>query len=290
MIDQIQTTPIPPPVSSQALGRYVDREGRPREIVALDGARESLLVVDRDARTLGDGRLVAHLSAEEPASNAALVCAEYLREGRPCRCRRLTEEDLRTGPFERDLPPERGPLDVEVCDGEGRVHRLEPLGSGTSIPELRWCAYPLDGEEGDPEPVSVRALVASLESYDPVCALTAQALACPREDPLVSTSALRTELERLEASRIVLNRGLREAVLAAVRTGVASMSEIAMRCGRVKYDSRGNPSGETSWLARRVGLLSESRGGGPTPWVHTDVLALIARHGLGLSPREVELG
>jgi hypothetical protein len=27
----------------------------------------------------------------------------------------------------------------------------------------------------------------------------------------------------------------------------------------------------------------------PTPWVHSDVLALIARDGLGISPREVEL-
>jgi len=27
----------------------------------------------------------------------------------------------------------------------------------------------------------------------------------------------------------------------------------------------------------------------PTPWVHSDVLALIARRGLGLSPREVEV-
>ncbi|MEA2356627.1 MAG: hypothetical protein QOD61_2756, partial [Solirubrobacteraceae bacterium] len=26
------------------------------------------------------------------------------------------------------------------------------------------------------------------------------------------------------------------------------------------------------------------------PWVHTDVLALIARNGLGLAPHEVELG
>jgi hypothetical protein len=290
MTDQTQTTPTPSPVSSQALGRYLDREGRPREVIARSGAHGSLLVIDRDASTHGDRRLVAHLSAEEPVCNAALVCAEYLREGRPCRCRRLTERDLRVGPFERDPAPERGPLDVEIRDGEGRVHRLECVGVGRSIPELRWCAHPLDGEPGEPEPVSVRALVASLESYDPVCALTARALACRRDDPLVSTSTIQIELERLEASRIVLNRGLREAVLAAVRTGVASMSEIAMRCGRVKYDSRGNPSGETSWLARRVGLLSESRGGGPTPWVHTDVLALIARHGLGLSPREVELG
>jgi hypothetical protein len=68
------------------------------------------------------------------------------------------------------------------------------------------------------------------------------------------------------------------------------MSEIAMRCGRVKYDSRGNVSGETSWLSRRLGLAPEGGEAHPTPWVHSDVLALIARRGLGISPREVELG
>jgi len=69
-----------------------------------------------------------------------------------------------------------------------------------------------------------------------------------------------------------------------------SMSEIAARCGKVKQDSKGKSSGETSWLARRLGLAPESGKNTPTPWIHTDVLALIARCGLGVSPREVELG
>ena len=30
-----------------------------------------------------------------------------------------------------------------------------------------------------------------------------------------------------------------------------------MRCGRVKRDARGNVSGETSWLARRIGQMPE---------------------------------
>jgi hypothetical protein len=66
------------------------------------------------------------------------------------------------------------------------------------------------------------------------------------------------------------------------------MSEIAMRCGRIKRDATGNESGETSWLARRLGLLPEGGRRHLTPWIHSDVLALIARDGLGLSPREVE--
>jgi hypothetical protein len=62
-----------------------------------------------------------------------------------------------------------------------------------------------------------------------------------------------------------------------------------MACGRIKHDRRGNGSGETSWLARRVGLLPSTAGARPNPWVHSDTLALIARDGLGVAPREVEL-
>jgi len=105
----------------------------------------------------------------------------------------------------------------------------------------------------------------------------------------VSTTVLRAELERVLESPIVLNRGLREAVLARVRKGELSMSEIAIRCGRTKRDAAGNLSGETSWLARRLGLLPEGGKSEPTPWIHSDVLALIARSGLAIAPREVEL-
>jgi hypothetical protein len=85
-----------------------------------------------------------------------------------------------------------------------------------------------------------------------------------------------------------LNRGLREAVEREVRAGM-SMSEIATRCGRMKADRNGNRSGETSWLARRIGQMPEGGHARPTPWIHSDTLALIAREGLGVSPREVEL-
>ncbi|HYB24222.1 MAG TPA: hypothetical protein VED41_10520, partial [Solirubrobacteraceae bacterium] len=78
-------------------------------------------------------------------------------------------------------------------------------------------------------------------------------------------------------------------VLSAVDVQELSMSEIAIRCGRVKRDRRGNEAGETSWLSRRLGLAPEGGHSTPTPWIHSDVLALIARSGLGISPREVEL-
>lgn len=66
------------------------------------------------------------------------------------------------------------------------------------------------------------------------------------------------------------------------------MSEIAIRCGRVKHTPSGE-SGETTWLGRRIGLKPDSVSGRVTPWVHTDVLALIARDGLGIAPADVEM-
>jgi hypothetical protein len=283
-----------PAIPAAALARYTDRGGRPREILALGGYGGSVLVVDRDAFSRGDRRLVAHLAADEPFENARLVCRDYLRDSRARRCRRLAAEDLQRVPFaERFDDEDRGALDrpsvqsTELCDRHGRHHRLEPLAAGLSIPELRWCRR--DGG-AHPQPESVRDVVACMESYEPVRTLTARALARHRDDPSVSVAALRCELQRIDASRIVLNRGLRRAVLHAMRTQGLSLSEIAYRCGRVKRDGKGNCSGETSWLSRRVGISPEGGSDGePTPWIHSEVLALIARDGLGISPREVEL-
>ncbi len=271
------------------LGRYADRAGRPREIVARPGHAGSVLVVDRDATTLGDRRLVAHLGADEPRANAELVCRHYLgdRDGRGCR--RVAADDLRRAPLAEDEP--RGDCEYDPpVDQTGCGYRLEPLVSGLSIPELRWRRHPPHTAVAEPEPVSLREVVACLESYRPARDLTVAALARGRDDPDVSVAVLGAELRRLDASRIVLNRGLRQAVLGAVQSQGLSMSEIAIRCGRVKYDARGNASGETSWLARRVGVSPEGGESVPTPWIHSDVLALIARRGLGISPREVELG
>jgi hypothetical protein len=153
----------------------------------------------------------------------------------------------------------------------------------TRVRELRWRRLGRDAAT-----VSLRDVIADAEDYEPACATTERALWRWSGAP-VSTTSLAVELARVRHSAIVLNRRLREAVLTRIARGELSMSEIAMRCGRVKRDPRGNPSGETSWLARRLGLLAEGGQVRPTPWIHSDVLALIARRGLGISPREVEL-
>lgn len=283
------------------LDRYTDLHGHRREVVALPGACRSVLVVDRDAATLGDRRLIAHLDADEPATNAALVCERYLEEdpSERRRCRRVLPEDLKISPaavraegdrswIERQIAPPAS--ETRFLDRRARTYRLELLPTRMSIPELRWRRYPQRDADCVPQPVSVREAVACLESYEPVRALTLRALARHRDDPEISTAVLRLELERIQESPIVLNRRLRQAVLAAIEQHELSMSEIAIRCGRIKRDSKGNESGETSWLARRLGILPEGAADRRTPWIHSDVLALIARHGLGISPREVELG
>jgi hypothetical protein len=281
------------------LGRYGDRDGRPREVIAQPGLAASVLVVDRDVVHREDRRLVAHLGADEPAENAELVCERYLEDAQSDRgrCRMLTPEDFLTEPF-ADIAEDweaglaEAPVGSEAMpvDHQGRSYRVEPLQTGMSIPELRWRQHPPNGAEGAPQTVSVREAIACLQSYEPVRARTLGALALHRGDAEVSTTVLRAELERVQASPIVLNRGLRKAVLATIERHELSMSEIAIRCGRVKHDCRGNESGETSWLARRLGIAAESGRDAPTPWIHSDVLALIARRGLGVSPREVELG
>jgi hypothetical protein len=283
----------PRPAGSALLGRYIDPSGRPREVVSRCGFAGSLLVVDRDAVTLGDRRLVAHLGGDEPPRNATLVCSEYLREATAgaSRCRPLTPADLRRNPFPDDvddcpdaLPYGRDPR----LEAEGSVLRLLALHTGMAIPELRWCRCS-DGGHAVVQPLSVREAIASLQSYEPVRGLTRRALlqACAGE---VSTAVLRAELVRLLESPIVLNRRLREVALAMIGRNGLSLSEIAIRCGRLKRDAGGSVTGETSWLARRLGVLPEGGKETPTPWIHSDVLALIARRGLGVSPREVEAG
>jgi hypothetical protein len=265
---------------------WSDPLGAAREIVAIAGAGGSTLVVDQQ-RGGGDRRLVAHLAADEPARNAELVSRSYVVAAGAggLRCRPLRPADMHGPPF----PASAGDGEVAggrpaLVGGAGEVYRLEAGRGSLRIPELRWRR-----REGGGRAVSVREVVARMESYEPACAITAAALERHAGSQELSTTTLRLELERVHRSPTVLNRGLREAVLRAVGEGSVSMSEIAIRCGRIKRDGRGNQSGETSWLARRLGLLPEGGQERPTPWIHSEVLALIARRGLGVSPREVEL-
>jgi hypothetical protein len=272
------------------LASFITRRGRRREVVLLPGAANTTLVVDRDPDDAQDARLVAHLAADEPAQNADRVCRLYMADERGRFCRRLRPEDATQLPAElaastpMECPPER-----VLTDRSGARYRLaQVIGVCREIPQLRWVREPAP-DQAPERVVSLRCVIGALESYEPARTMTATAIAAHRFDRGVSVVVLGAELDRLATSRITLNRQLRDAVLRAISDGL-TLSMIAMRCGRIKRDPRGNVSGETSWLGRRLGLLPEGGSSRPTPWIHSDVLALIARCGLGVSPREVELG
>lgn len=278
--------PAPQCATARRLSDFIDAAGHAREVVVCAAAAGGLLVIDRDRGTLGDARLIAHLAADEPEANAELICRRYVSDPRRGRPRRVTSEDLAGSQAsrERHAPALSGPL----VDSLGGVHRLRVVPApGMGIPELRWVRRDAGGAG---RVVRLREVIGAMQSYEPAREQTDAAIRARGEDPTVSVAVLRAELQRVGRSRIVLNRGLREAVLRAMAEEGLSMSCIASRCGRVKRDRRGNVSGETSWLARRLGIAPEGGEQRPTPWIHSDVLALIARAGLGIAPREVELG
>jgi len=269
--------------------------GDDRELVLLRASAGSLLVVDRRVTDGSDPRLVAHLGADEPRANARIVGDVYRADIRRPAARPVSEHDFSPAAARLLLPAAprlaTGSHGVELLDRHGNRFRLAMIRTAADrAPELRWLREPPAGTSGAGECVSARRVVGALEDYEPVRTLTLAALERHRRDPRVSVATLGLELRRLGASPIVLNRRLREAVLdASLRRGV-SLSSIALACGRAKIDRRGRHSGETSWLARRVGLLPDDGARRPNPWVHSDVLALIARNGLGIAPHEVELG
>jgi hypothetical protein len=268
--------------NEQVIRRYTEEEAR--EVIVRAGKDGARLVIDRDPLARGRERLLGQLGPDEPNTNAALLCDHYLRtppERRRCRAPARADELAASS----ESPPREDP-DWSVR-GAGFEHALRAVPGGMSIPELRWTRT---AGPGTTVAVSLRSAIALVEGYEPFCRYSRHALSRHADDLAVSTTTLATELTRVLCSPIVLNRGLREAVLTKVGRGEMTMSEIAIRCGRLKRGARGSRSGETSWLARRIGLLPEGGRRIPTPWVHTDVLALIARDGLGIAPREVELG
>jgi hypothetical protein len=275
------------------LGRYADPEtSEARELVTVRGAGGSTLVIDRLAWTHADARLIAHQAADEPPENAHVVCEMYLADETRGRCRRVTVQDLERHPPILSRPAPRAalpPSDVPLLDANGDSYLIRAVSDGERCPALRWTRTRHHDREEDFAVLTLREVVGVLEDYEPARSLTINALAVGSGEDRPSVCELRAELDRLDESSTLLNRGLREAVQRKVARGEMSYSEIALRCGRVKRDARGNVSGETSWLARRIGLKPEGGETEPTPWIHTKTLALIVREGLGASPREVEL-
>jgi hypothetical protein len=272
--------------SPRWLATYTDGAGEKRELIAMI-LSDGTLVIDRFAGSGYDPRLVGRLHADEPAENARLLAGLYVDDERRGRCRPVTDADLTASP------------DCDVASVSADVRGGAPLVAGIGVLlqirrvtdkgglALRWTVTTRAG--ADRQVLPLRQVFGLLQAYEPAASMTRAAIAAHAQSAGVSVSALRCELDRACNSPVVLNRALRERVERAVKREALSMSEIATRCGRVKHSRNGSESGETSWLARRIGQLPEAGKNRPTPWVHSDVLAVIARDGLGISPHEVEL-
>jgi hypothetical protein len=204
-------------------GSYTDDSGRRREIVTVAGAAGTVLVIDRLTGSLGDARLVSHLATDEPAENAGILSAMYLAEECRSGCRPMIATDLGDEFGEGVSPPDTPAVDTldvhegasftgNLRDARGRTYVLTNLQTDTSIPELRWCRHVSTHETEQPEVLRLREVIGALESFEPMRTLTSAALRRYEQDPGVSIVMLRAEFERVCASPILLNRGLREAV------------------------------------------------------------------------------
>ena len=287
---------LPQPASSprraRHLGGYVALDsGQTRQIVSLQRPDGSRLVIDYHLDTLAEGRVVAHISPDEPPENERIICELYLADETKGLCRALTAEDLEVTRHAIPAPPSthaKAPGSV-LQDAEGYLYLIREVAVDASVSELRWTRSCQPGCDETFDVLTLRDVVGRLEGYEPARTLTSDVLALHGDGSSPSTSRLRAELDRLNESAILLNRRLREVVQHRVQRGDTTLSQIALRCGRIKRDPRGNVSGETSWLARRIGQLPEGGEQNPCPWIHSDVLALIARDGLSACPHEVEL-
>jgi len=175
------------------LGRYTDHNsGATREIVCVPGAGGSRLVVDRDALTGGDGRLVAHLASDEPPENDRIVTEVYIADDSKGNCRPVEAEDLELTPYTSSSPStdcEASP-DTELIDSDGVVYRIQETSEDGSFPELRWTSS--TGSTGQEEPIAVtlRDVVARLEDYEPARTITSTVLTVHHDNRCLSTGRL----------------------------------------------------------------------------------------------------
>src|SRR5271165_4572282 len=205
----------PHPASHVRLGHYTELDTTElREIVSVPGAEGSTLVIDRLACTHADARLVAHLAADEPTENARIVTDMYLADETRGRCRPVTAQDLKLSPLAASRPTAEQPSasQASLLDAEGHSHRIREVATGDALPALRWTRSRHPGCDQDFDVLTLRDVIARLEDYEPARTLTGEALALHRENPRVSTCQLQCEFDRVTASPIVLNRGLREVV------------------------------------------------------------------------------
>lgn len=160
-----------PQARSGPLGSYRTASGVRREIVTLEAAQGSMLLIDRAAGTGGDVRLVAQFDRDEPAANAQLVATMYLADPTRGRCRRLAESDLHAPAIQAERDPAGGPAG-ELRDRDGAVFRIESV-EDSSGGHLRWTRTEPDGQR---TVVSLRHVIGRLEAYEPALTIARRAI------------------------------------------------------------------------------------------------------------------
>jgi hypothetical protein len=148
------TTAATPP-DAACLGAYHDDQGRRRTLVARQSVGGGVLVIDQDADTLADRRLVAHLAADEASVNARIVGELYLADPVGRFARPLEDRDWGTLADGREPPDEPDPPATgELRDRRGRRYRLAAVDEHRYGRQTRWLRR---GKRGRSEPVTLRA-------------------------------------------------------------------------------------------------------------------------------------
>ena len=128
------------------LGGYRDDAGRERALITRPGAGGSALVIDQDAGTLADRRLVAHLAADEPAANARIAADLYLGEPDGRFARPLEDRDWLSLPDSRVRPrsPSR-PRPASCATGAGAATTWAPSTTTAMAARRARCAAAREG-------------------------------------------------------------------------------------------------------------------------------------------------
>ena len=244
--------------TSSRLGRYTERDTEARrEIAHLPIADGSVLVVDRLSGTHGDARLLARLAADEPDENAQILCALYLEDESRGRCRPVTAADL-------DAAPTTETPDAcavrELRDDDGILYRVQTVAMDRRFPELRWTRSILALPAERFETVRLREVIARFEDYEPARSITAHALATHRSDRTSQPAAWRPSSRGSLRARSSSTVGYAKPSSHVSPGAIDDERDRHSLRPRQAGPSR-QTSGETSWLARRIGLASGGRGG-----------------------------
>ena len=208
----------------------------------MGGARATMLLVDRDALSGGDCRLLAHLGPDEPPRQRGHRVRRLPPAPRAgtARCRRLTRRsDPRRGdpadaalgtPEGRDAPalatrqPRQAPATGHVSASPARPARRTSSCIHRDGPHRRSCAGGAATPAARCTPSacatrSRRSKATSRSAPSSAAALAVKPRSVTGSATAISVTVLRAELKRVLASPIVLNRALREAVLEWLERG-----------------------------------------------------------------------